>query len=433
MGVVVRRDLPVDSGDVTELVRLLPPRRHEIFAVPLKAARAALAFAQRAASDSAVRAVLVRGEDVTNLEWGDTEAGPRSRIRAGDIVVVDATTTMFTASSIGDHRSPPVLIDERGEGQEQLRPHPAEDVLEAPATLPRGVRVGEVVHRIELDKQPVLADLLTLDSEDNGERVDSNASLDVRAVVRDWLDEHTDDDPMARAAAELLHAEQRRVDVVVLRDMLRVVVLDGRRAVADEYVRQEWTPSSEPVPLAQHQQDVAERVVAMAERVGLPPGLIAAAKVAAAHHDDGKSQKRFQIRLGAPSGGAPLAKSVGAVTPQAMRRRRDRSGLPLGWRHEQRSVVDAWPLTPDDLDPELVARLIGTTHGHGRSWFPHTADELLSDDEDDAVRAIAAMLFDEGGWDELIETTQWRYGVWVCAYLEALVRGADGQISAEGR
>ena len=43
------------------------------------------------------------------------------------------------------------------------------------------------------------------------------------------------------------------------------------------------------------------------------------------------------------------------------------------------------------------------------------------------------MLFDEGGWDELIEITQVRYGVWGCAYLEALLRAADCQVSGEGR
>jgi CRISPR-associated endonuclease/helicase Cas3 len=43
------------------------------------------------------------------------------------------------------------------------------------------------------------------------------------------------------------------------------------------------------------------------------------------------------------------------------------------------------------------------------------------------------MLFDEGSWDELVEDTQLRYGAWGCAYLEAVLRAADGQISAEGR
>jgi CRISPR-associated endonuclease/helicase Cas3 len=95
--------------------------------------------------------------------------------------------------------------------------------------------------------------------------------------------------------------------------------------------------------------------------------------------------------------------------------------------------VDAWPTIPKDLDRELVARLIGTTHGHGRSWFPHNSRELLNSSDTTDAQEIAATLFDEGDWDELIEHTQQHYGVWGCAYLEAILRAADGQISAEGR
>jgi CRISPR-associated endonuclease/helicase Cas3 len=50
----------------------------------------------------------------------------------------------------------------------------------------------------------------------------------------------------------------------------------------------------------------------------------------------------------------------------------------------------------------------------------------------DSADEIAAALFDEGLWDELIERTHVRWGVWGCAYLEALLRAADGQVSAEG-
>jgi CRISPR-associated endonuclease/helicase Cas3 len=78
-------------------------------------------------------------------------------------------------------------------------------------------------------------------------------------------------------------------------------------------------------------------------------------------------------------------------------------------------------------DRELAARLIGTSHGHGRHGFPHTGGHLI-----DHPDQIAVTLFDEGLWDELIERTHLRWGVWGCAYLEALLRAADGQVSAEG-
>jgi CRISPR-associated endonuclease/helicase Cas3 len=91
-------------------------------------------------------------------------------------------------------------------------------------------------------------------------------------------------------------------------------------------------------------------------------------------------------------------------------------------------VLDAWEAIASAADPALVARLVGTSHGFGRSGFPHTAAELVPDAD-----ARARELFDLGGWDDLIEQTQQRYGVWGCAFLEAILRAADGQVSGEGR
>jgi CRISPR-associated endonuclease/helicase Cas3 len=121
------------------------------------------------------------------------------------------------------------------------------------------------------------------------------------------------------------------------------------------------------------------------------------------------------------------------------RQARGKGGLPDRWRHEQRSLVDSWEAVHADNvetklgDPELALRLIGTSHGHGRSGFPHTSAELAGPQESADWLEVAADLFDFGGWDELIERTHLRYGVWGCAYLEAVLRAADCQISGEGK
>ncbi|GLY70721.1 type I-G CRISPR-associated helicase/endonuclease Cas3g [Amycolatopsis taiwanensis] len=429
VGIAVRRDLPEDVNEAAELITFLPPRSHEVFAVPLRTARDALAGARtRAGEDGrqgALPAVLVRGDDIGPLDWTDTDTGSRPRLRPGDIVVLDATTPLFTGSGSGDHRTPPVLAPDG-----EVPRYSAEDVLEATADLGRDLRPGEVVHRIDLDQTPSLAQLLAPTEDDP-----DTDPLDEREIIRDWLDNHGEG-KMAHAAAALLRHGGRTVDVIIQRDAedvpVRAFVIDGRRAVADEYVRQEWTPNPNPVLLDHHQKAVADRVDVIARQVGLPDELTAALREAALHHDDGKADPRFQIRLGA-RGPQPWAKSQHLDTPEKVRHRRDRSGLPPYWRHEQRSVVDAWPAIPTDLDRDLVARLVGTTHGHGRSWFPHTSNDLLGPHDGPQAREAAEMLFDEGGWDELIERTQLRYGAWVCAYLEALLRAADGQISAEGK
>ncbi|MGH3565331.1 MAG: hypothetical protein ACRDRH_04735 [Pseudonocardia sp.] len=136
-------------------------------------------------------------------------------------------------------------------------------------------------------------------------------------------------------------------------------------------------------------------------------------------------------------GDGPALVMVGAAGTTAERARLNerRNGLPYRWRHEQRSVVDSWHavhVAGAATDSRLVARLIGTSHGHGRSGFPHTAGELMPPESPTRVHDVAVELFDLGGWDDLIEATQRCYGVWGCAYLEAVLRAADGQVSGEG-
>jgi CRISPR-associated endonuclease/helicase Cas3 len=164
--------------------------------------------------------------------------------------------------------------------------------------------------------------------------------------------------------------------------------------------------------------------------------MINALRIAGAHHDDGKADRRFQItRLGTKGDGDPLAKSEPGKTTRAVQEHQALGGLPSRWRHEQRSVVDGWTDVHAELavDHELALRLIGTSHGHGRSGFPHSSAELAGADDPADWLSLAAELFDAGGWDELIEATHIRYGVWGCAYLEAVLRAADCQVSREGR
>ncbi|MFE1596567.1 type I-U CRISPR-associated helicase/endonuclease Cas3 [Nocardia sp. NPDC058705] len=426
VGIAVRA-LPEDPADALDYLRAVGPRRHETFPVPIKTARTALSRLHKTHPEIAQRTVRVRGKDVEPLEWRREGGETRPVVRPSDFIVVDTDAPLFTAS--GNRKWPPVVtVDMEG--------HAADDVLEAPAELERELRAGEIVHRIELTGSPAhrpehaeLRDRLDALAELARDKRDSAGKV----LVAEWLERNQDGSPMALPAAKLLRDYPRMTDVIIQRDandvVIRVLVVDGRRAVDDEDMRQEWTANPEPVTLGAHQQDVARRAVALATALGLPAVLVSALREAALHHDDGKLDLRFQIRLGAKPG-VPLAKSGTNSTPQGVRRARDRSGLPPGWRHEQRSVVDAWDAIGSSR--ALTARLIGTTHGHGRMSFPHSATELVGGYADERTTEIASVLFDEGGWDDLIERTERRYGVWVCAYLEAVLRAADGCVSAEG-
>lgn len=123
-----------------------------------------------------------------------------------------------------------------------------------------------------------------------------------------------------------------------------------------------------------------------------------------------------------------LAKS-GMRSAQEIRRARAASGLPTGWRHEHLSAAHV----PADCDQsDLVARLVGTSHGHGRGLAIDSSASLIGQATPPLVAARVVELFDEGDWYSILDRTTQHFGVWGCAFLEAVLRAADCQVSKEG-
>lgn len=93
----------------------------------------------------------------------------------------------------------------------------------------------------------------------------------------------------------------------------------------------------------------------------------------------------------------------------------------------------------DEFDKQLVQRLIGTSHGHGRSTFHYGTAYLLpqaggaSRDANPKLNDISDRLFEMGEWETLVDRTSQRYGFWGISYLEALLRAADITCSKEGQ
>ena len=200
-----------------------------------------------------------------------------------------------------------------------------------------------------------------------------------------------------------------------------------------------------------HQESVGSRAELFAAKLGFDSRLVADIRTAGLHHDDGKKDPRFQtlLRYRMPNVPAePLAKSMYRSSSWE---RAKRIELRLdGWRHEQRSAAECWALDSESLqahDKELVTRLAGTSHGHGRSMFPMNAQQVIpdaiiqtvSEENGDgsqtihAIRSAAEELFDAGYWQSIMERTNERYGLWGIAFLETLLRAADVTISMEGR
>ena len=150
--------------------------------------------------------------------------------------------------------------------------------------------------------------------------------------------------------------------------------------------------------LRDHLAGVGGRAAAYGRRLGLSESIIEDLRLAGELHDLGKVDKRFQAQLhgndkvSMAGSDEPLAKSL----PDARR------PLKNGWppvRHEISSVamVQSSPaLLEHAQDPDLVLHLIATHHGHGRSLFPIRQDDdpqqLQADGrfQDDGFRLLPA-------------------------------------------
>lgn len=423
VGLVTRADLPADPNEAVALLRLLPPRAHEVFPVPVGKMRQLLPLLPRA-----LPVIRWRRDDVTTVATDDTS------VHLGDIYIVDAT----------------VAVQHDGVVDDDADRTPAGDVLEHSAAGPGGVRQGQVVLRWgSLREDASLLEALPAEAVAvlaqgpaglagawSRQQRRELADLLGSARPRGGLDrESAEDLQIMRGAAVKLLREGRIKDaalhVLVNPDghPTLLVVVDLRRAAADEDIRQTWTPRDSSVPLAQHAGAVATAAAHLGSGLGVGRAEIELLRLAGLHHDDGKTDPRFQVLLGRQPDDPPLAKSASRdATSDASAR--SAAALPAGWRHEQLSVLQAWDAVPDS-DRTLVARLIGTTHGHGRASFPHGAASLLGVPTAETP-AHARALFDSGGWEQLVQDTDEQHGVWALAYLEALLRAADSRVSAAG-
>lgn len=197
-----------------------------------------------------------------------------------------------------------------------------------------------------------------------------------------------------------------------------------------------------------HQDHVAWRAQALGEAVGLDVALINDLRIAGEYHDEGKKDKRFQRLLRNDrkvQETALWAKSRYFISRAKERELRNEYRL-HGWRHEQRSVVEFLQAcetheqlrSMNETDKRLIGRLIGTSHGHGRTAFRHGTEYLLpeeggaSREMNPELNNLSDRLFETGEWESLIDHTNQRYGFWGISYLEALLRAADITCSKEG-
>lgn len=469
IGLVVR-ELPDNDEDAIELLRDVQPVADESF--PLR-------FGDiDDVGDGSPRVFIVRtarfGTAMSVSRWiGDGKL--KEVLRPGDMLVVDTTAKLFDSDMhVVSKKSGKCEKDVYNRCQTQgvvisVKPDSTKDDSESDALYAAISAMREYEEEIGT---AVESNDLPSDASDktSGTMLDERRlslvetyKAHVLPAIRKIIQ---DDDQQSRQAAERFDDIENLVfsvypsvedpdsEAAWLSLRLSSALDDGRElqelSVSDKH---------EPVKLNTsegHQQSVECRAERFLSSLALPEGIGLDVRTAARHHDDGKKDFRFQNLLYVCSRQTPgyrrtpseysddtyLAKSA-ARFPKLEKRIRREMNL-QGWRHEQRSVAECWALGSElhANDLELVARLVGTSHGHGRSCFQDDADTLIPPRErqrqDMRYPAIADVyesarrLFDEGIWERIVEKTDIRYGYWGMAYMEAILRSADVTVSKEG-
>ncbi|MFT4010369.1 MAG: type I-U CRISPR-associated helicase/endonuclease Cas3 [Nocardioidaceae bacterium] len=196
------------------------------------------------------------------------------------------------------------------------------------------------------------------------------------------------------------------------------------------------------VTLSVHSAAVRDRARTFASALGLPRDLAAVVEAAAAWHDVGKLDPRFQtaLRGGADllaGDGEPLAKSGIDPSDRAAFRRAHRvAGIPQGFRHEVGSAQAAaqHATTLDIVDVDLFVHLVAAHHGHSRPLFPpvgDTSEPFVVNWDGRVVELDFGRAIDWAG-PSRFDLLNRRYGRWGLAFLETVVRLADIECSREG-
>ena len=396
-GVIVRDNLPSNTSAAMEILKTsyFAPSDRETFPANLKILQEILDYQDEHGVKP--RKFLYRQGEISL--WQDADHGDENNqsLAPGDVLILDTGSIPFTNQGIA------VTQRELPSKKEELKAVPFLN-----GTL--------YVYEKCADREEDFREYLGLSPGEVAELLDTQSAKGEKRIASELTTEAEDGQEVIAWYAK---------------------VTDDKESVEGSDIAQELVLAG-PVLLDDHQNDVAERTRQLAENLGLAPEFSEALELAAKYHDEGKRDLRFQQMLGADAETEALAKSGRRSVAEAYRAR-SRSALPRGWRHEQLSALMV-AASPEKVGAhrDLVLRIIGCSHGHGRFSFAHDAGFLLKEGylpegtDYEALKEQATRLFNVGYWDNLMEQTSRTYGPYATAYLEAVERAADAQISREG-
>ena len=419
-----------------ETLKLIPPRQAEFLPVPIAAAKAWLSGADEINVADTAQALgkaddALRSQDAENPEedgggwirWrGIEDSGTgiigTSEIRPGDIIIVDPRRGGLRAGTWDPHSQAP--IEDLGDA--------AQIAYGKRATL----RLD--VHLPYMNAPPSPEDEIETDVPAR-ERIEEwlNGRLETPRDLPAWFVE-----TLQRLSSNPVIDVDRNGSYYILTErntrtnkpVVDAATMDG----SDEAGSMIGTG----VTLSSHMDGVGNRAGSIARRLGLPAELVADLRLAGRLHDVGKVDVRFQSKLVGDDPvelamqEAPLAKSLPGV--------RLGRAYPRRMRHELASVAlvssnaDVLNMA---FDPELVLHLVGTHHGYGRPLPPVIEDDApqklsyafdghMMKASSDLGQGQFALAMADRFW-RLVE----RYGHHGLAWLEAIVRLADHQQSAD--
>jgi len=421
-----RDDLPMDNEDRwVEQLEAWPLRSHELVSVLVRDLEKWLGTgSSRSDPNPTPRSFLCWEGGRASLVRADSE---NRGVVPGMVIVVP--------SLYGGHD---------GFGFNPSAQAPAEDIADLVTEHPKGPRLRLRRDRIPPDLVSAFDELLALFSDPDTPSAEIERGI--RQLLRDLGIAKGAQPTVREAAGWLAHERQLEWTVHTALEDDADGSLDGwigvttrRRALDDD----DELCLTTVVTLEEHQDDVARRAKGMAGRAGVPQVYVETVGEAGRHHDDGKVALRFQATL---RGGSMPSQDEPPLAKSRLPRRRWRqaasdAGLARGFRHEALSAafVKALAETMRDsaIDWELVAHLVGSSHGWGRPWFPSSkgGDEVAQLTFGGHVVEVRGNPLQEGvpQGAARFDRLNHEIGPWSLAWLEAALRLADQAASASYR